>query len=513
MKDSKRLRLGALILFAAFWMLLGGAAHYSLVDDLQWGTQTGLDWWRYGLLNNRYAGNLCAVILCRSLTVKTLVMGGGMFLIPYLMAKLAVRGREEGFLPAFLACNLGVLLMPTALWREVYGWVSGFGNYSLSVLAFLLWLNALVQVEKSKRPGRWPAFLLVHTLVMGLFLEHLALLFLGASLILAAYSLTSAGKRLRLPFCACLAGAALAVYLMFFNDIVLTLLADGVSLGGRRALSFSLEGGLLSAAEQVAGRYFGTLLAEPFLEGIHISLPLALITAGAFWDSEVRWLTPLGLIPLAWGGWMWKTGGDRSPFEAVMCGVCWLLPLAALALQSCGRRVKTGRLLLYLSAPLSLLPVAAVAISGWRFYFFPMVMVMLTAVDVCAPHLVQRPVLWGTAALTAALMAPWVYRGSNVLACNITEQRLIYQAKAEGETTLILPTDRYDNRQWYVRNPWSAEGAYYYRERFGLAEDVTLIFLPAGSFDVWPDIPDELWEKRVELPPSDEFVYTMPVIN
>ena len=78
---------------------------------------------------------------------------------------------------------------------------------------------------------------------------------------------------------------------------------------------------------------------------------------------------------------------------------------------------------------------------------------------------------------------------------------------------MILPTDRYDAQQWYVRNPWSAEGAYYYRERFGLSKDVTLIFLPAGSFDTWPDISDEVWEKRVELPPSDEFVYTMPVIS
>lgn len=494
-------------------MLLGGAAHYSLVDDLQWGTQTGLDWWRYGLLNNRYAGNFCAVVLCRSLTIKTLVMGGTMFLIPYLMAKLAARGREEGFLPAFLTCNFGILLMPTALWREVYGWVSGFGNYSLSVLAFLIWLTALVHVEKSRRTGGWPVFLFVHTLVMGLFLEHLSLLFLGAGLILALYSMTAAGKRLQLPFWACLAGAALAVHLMFFNDIVITLLTDGVSLGGRRALSFSLEGGLLSAAGQIAGRYLGTLLAGPLLEGVHTSLPLAFLTAGAFWDSKVRWLMPLGLIPMAWGCWMWKTGGRGTPADAMMCGLCWLLPLLALMVQNCSGRVKTGRLLLYLSAPLSLMPVAAVSISGWRFYFFPMVMVLLTAVDVCVPFLTRKPILWGVAALTVVLMVPWVYRGSNVLACNLTEQRLIDQAKTGGEKTLILPTDRYDNRQWYVRNPWSAEGAYYYRERFGLEEDVTLIFLPAGSFDLWPDIPDELWEKRVELPPSDEFVYTMPVIK
>lgn len=511
MKGSRRLCFGVLILFAAFWLLLGGAAHYSLVDDLQWGTQTGLDWWRYGLLNNRYVGNFCAVVMCRSLTAKTLMMGGAMFFIPYLMARLAARERKEAFLPLFLACNIGVLLMPVELWREVYGWISGFGNYGLSVLAALLWLTTLRHVERSGRQlGRWSAILFVITLAMGLFLEHLALLVLGASLILALYGTVNRGKRLCLPFYACLGGAVLAVYVMFFNDIVLTLLSSGTSLGGRRALSFAPGEGLGAAVGQIAGRYFGVLLPQAFLHGIHISLPLAVIIARAFWESRARWMALLGALPLALSGWVWWTGGCAVPSVAVLC---WVLPLGALLAQRCSGRIKAGRILLFLAAPVSLAPVAAVAISGWRFYFFPMVMLILVAADTAAPVLERRSVLWGTALLATVLLAPWVYRGSNVLACNIVEQQLIHQVRAGGGKILILPTDRYDAQQWYVRNPWSAEGAYYYRERFGLSKDVTLIFLPAGSFDTWPDISDEVWEKRVELPPSDEFVYTMPVIS
>lgn len=508
MRRSQKLCLGVVVFFAAFWMLLGAAAHYSLVDDLQWGTRTGLDWWRYGLLNNRYVGNLCAVLMCRSLTVKTLVMGGAMFFIPWLMARLAARGGEERFLPAFLACNVGILLMPAALWREVYGWVSGFGNYALSVLAALVWLSALRHVERDRRRLKLrSALLFVLTLGMGLFLEHLALLFLGASLILAGWSLTERGKPLRLPFWACLAGAALAVCIMFFNDIVLTLLTEGVSLGGRRALSFSPEGGLAEAACQIGKRYFETLLPQAFSEGLHIALPLAVITALAFWGNGVRPLALLGLVPLASGVWGWRTGACPC---AAAC-LSWALPAAALLAQRCDVRTKTGRLLLYLSAPLSLFPVAAVSDFGWRFYFFPMVMTVLTAADLSAAALSRPSALRGAAVLALALAVPWGWRGGNVLACNITEQQIIHQGIAAGEKTLVLPADRCDNRQWYVRYPWSAEGAYYYRERFHIPEDVTLIFLPAGSFDAWPDIPEEVWDKRVELPPSDEFTYTMPV--
>ena len=504
---------GVVLAALAFWGLLAGAAHYSLIDDMQWAIQIGVDWWRNGTLNSRYAGNFFAVLLCHSSLARVAVMGLTMFLIPYLMARLAVRDgagtASPAFLPAFLLSNAAVLLMPLLIWREVYGWVSGFGNYGVSVLFFLLWLTALRHVEHTRRQCVfWATVLFLLTLLMGLFLENLTLLFFGASLLLALRAIWD--KPLRLPFGACLVGAAAAVYLMFFNTIVLELLRDGVSLGGRRALTFSLEDGFATIFNIMLRRYFGHLLPMTFLHGPHIALPLAVLTGCALWRGPRPKLWPLGLLPLACGGCIWSGTPYNTLFSALFCCLCWGLALLALLLQRDCWRDKIGRILLLLASPLSLVPLAAIDILGARFYFFPLVLTALVAVDEAAPLLTHWKGRTAAALIAAALMAPWVWRGGDVLACNLLRWSLTNRARAEHSQTLILPTDRYDGLWWYPRNPVSAEGANYYAQRFNLPMDITLVILPAGSFETWPDIPPELWKNRKELHPDEPFIPTMP---
>lgn len=501
----------ALLLSGLFWGLLAGAAHYSYIDDMQWAIHIGVRWWKEAVLNSRYAGNLFAVLLCHFTWFRIPVMWLTMALIPYLMARLAVRdGKGTGspsFLPAFLLCNAFLLLTPQPVWREVYGWVSGFGNYAVSLLFFLVWLAALRRVDRTRRsPRLWGAALFCLTLAMGLFLENLTLLFLGASLILALWAVWD--RPVRIPFWACLAGAAAAVYFMFFNGIVLDLLRDGVSLGGRRALTFSPEDGPVRAVLIMLRRYLDHLMPMFFLHGPGIALPLAVLTGCAFWRGPLRKLSALALLPLLYSCWVW-IGYNTVP-SVLACCLCWALPLAALLLQEDSPRNKAGRVLLFLAAPLSLAPLAAIDILGDRFCFFPMALLALLAADEAAPLLTGRVCLPAAALLTAALAAPWVWRGSDVMACNLLRWSLTNQALAEGSAHLVLPTDRYDGLWWYPRGAVSAEGANYYAQRFGLPMDMTLVVLPAGSFECWPDVPPELWEARKELHPDEPFTPTMP---
>ena len=210
----RRLALAAVLLFDLFLAL---AVPYSSTDDWLWGMEEGLRWWLGGLLNGRYAGNFFAVIMCRAPAVKVLVMGGTMFLIPWCMARLAARGDRRKELPLFLACHAGILLMPPIMWRENYGWVSGFGNYVISVLVFLVWLLALRWVADARpRMGPWSVLLFFLALTAGLFVENLTILFLGASLILALYALVSAGPRARRG--ACVGGSRRAAETEKFHD-------------------------------------------------------------------------------------------------------------------------------------------------------------------------------------------------------------------------------------------------------------------------------------------------------
>ena len=496
--------LGAALLFFLF---LGYATPYSPVDDLQWGMEEGLRWWLGGLLNGRYAGNFFAVIMCRSPVVKTLLMGLGMFALPLLMALVAGRGARSALLPGFCFCCAGLLLMPSQTWKETFCWVCGFGNYVVSILFFLVWLLLILRAENAQTHlARWSAALFLLALASGMFLENQTLLNLGLALLLTLRALACRrGRRLAL---ACLAGAALAVIPMFFNHVFADMLSTGSALNDLRQFTFSLEDGLWAAALAVLREYFTALLPLGLSFNLYLAWPSAVITACALWRSSLRPLAVLGLAPLVCGWWCVTVAGPL-PLWACSC-VCWFLPGIALLLERSPRPEKCFRLLLYLAAPLSLAPMAAITSRGGRPFLFPLVMLLTAAARTAAPLLNRKAVALLAAAGMAGLMVLWGSRYWVVLSCTNLRGDLIAQAIETGDSPLVLPTDRYAQVVWWSRNCWDVESADWFRRFYRIPDDITLIFLPPGSYERWPEISPEQWEGRIELAPSKDFVPSLP---
>lgn len=511
MTQRRNAMLCRAVLVAAliYYLFIAWAVPYSCTDDLQWGMEQGVRWWKYGLLNGRYAGNLCAVLMCHFPPVKVLLMGGCMFAIPVLMAVLMARGDRERFLPMFLAANGMILLMPPIMWIEVYGWVSGFGNYGVSAAVFLAFLLLVRQAHQKKdRPGARAALLLGWALVMGLFVETLSLLFVGVTLVLGLYSLWD--RPLRLPYWASFAGAALAVVLMFSNGVLAELLGQGTALQGLRNLTFPPGSGPLAAGAAILQWYFKKLLPIAFLRGIHIALPMAAIIALGFWNSRLRPLSVLGLLPLGTFFLIWSTEDYETWYHAAAGWLCWGLAFLALAAVRCEPELKIRRLLLFLAAPLALLPLAATTTLGQRFYFLPTLILIMLAMDLAAPLLPTQAGTWAAGLVMVGLMLLWGYRGAETAACTLARSAEISRVAAADEKQLVLPTDRYNRIFWVTRNPWNVEYASYFRQFYGIGEDVTLIFLPDGSDETWPDYTPEQWENRQEFAPSDDFVSSLP---
>lgn len=156
------------------------------------------------------------------------------------------------------------------------------------------------------------------------------------------------------------------------------------------------------------------------------------------------------------------------------------------------------------------LPLAAITALGQRFYFLPTLILIMLAMDLAAPLLTARAGTWAAGLVTVGLMLLWGYRGTVTAACTLARSAEISRAAAAGEKQLVLPTDRYYRIFWVDRNPWNVEYASYFREFYGISEDVTLIFLPGGSDETWPDYTQEQWENRLEFAPSDDFVPSLP---
>lgn len=504
------MRRAVLAAVLAFYLFVAWTVFYSPIDDWRWSLdEIGLRWWLEGIYNNRYAGNFFAVVLTRSPLLKTLVMGGVMFSIPLLMALLAVRGEARRFLPAFLACHAGLLLMPSVMWRETYYWVSGFGNFVIPTALFLAWLLVLRRTaDRRDHLCAWSALLFPMSLVLGLFVENLTLLFFGASLILAICALWD--KATRLPFWACLAGTSLALLVMFGNGVYAQLAQAGEAVGGYRELSFSPEDGLLSALTALLSQYFCQLLPRAFTLGLHIAIPMAVITVSGFWRSRLRPLCMLGVVPLAHGLAVMSSQTADSPLACAGSALSWLLPLLALLVQTEERERKRRRVLLYLAAPLSLLPLAATTSLVLRHHFFPMTLMILSAVDQAGPLLERR---WGwaaPAALSVGLMLFWGLPCAHIAGCTQLREDLTQKAASSGQEVLILPTDRYQYSVWGGRNAYDMDLANCFRDRYHLPRDTTLIFLPPGSYEVWPAISRELWEDRAEFGPSHDPLKLIP---
>lgn len=498
-----------LLLTLACYLFFALAVPYSVTDDMQWGMEQGVRWWLGGLLNSRYVGNFFAVIMGHSPIVKTLVMGGSMFALPLFMTLLSVKWDDQIFLPFFLVCNVGILLMPGKMWLETYGWVSGFGNYVIPSVLFLLWLLIVRHVHQIKsRRILWSVILFFLSLGMGLFVENLTIFFLFVSLMGSLYALWE--TELRLPLWFSLAGSLLAVFIMFLNGLFSDLAQTGAALSGLRTLTFSLDDGLWPALCSMMDWYFFRLLPIAFLRGCHMAVPMAVITACAFWHSRLRPLTVLGLVPLITNYLLLNTENLRTPLFLTMSTISWALPLVALLVQDSPFQKKCKLVLLFLAAPLSLAPMAAVQTLGQRLYFFPTAILVMVAANALIPLLSHRSVRICIAGLGVALMVAWGSGQLTLLRCTNLRAQLMDEAIQTNQQTLILPVDRFEYTLWTTRNPWDVEFADYFRQFHHIPDDMTLIFLPTGSFELWPEISAEHWENRKALAPSKDYTSILP---
>ncbi len=479
-----------MLLFLAFWLYLAYCVPYTH-DDWDWGLDIGLRQWLTASLNNRYVGSFFVILMTRSVLAKVLILGGGMFAIPLLLALLAGPG-EDGerrpFLPLYLAANLLTLLLPPRIWRQSYGWVSGFANYGVSVVAFLGWLLLLrgALQGKVKRPWLRAAVLLVYTFALGLFVETQSAVDLLIALALLIYALKS-GKG-RLCAASTLAGAVLGCIVIFLNPLYGELAASGQALGGIRNLSFPAGSSLSEIISVLFQRFFGYLLPLLFQIGLSFSLLLALISFLALWRGKCRPLCLLAAWPAVYGVLMAFFRAALPELLVVAGGIASLaIPLLSVALSGGSLPRRLARLGALLAGLAMVAPMALVLDVGGRIYVLLYVLTALVALDLAPPLLHRRAAVCMCALLAAAGMLLWSYCYTQVAACSALRKELILAAVERGDKEVSIPTDRYEVIEWY-RNPISGLRVSYYKQFYGIPGDLHIVYLAPGSYEHWPDV-------------------------
>lgn len=240
-------------LFAFFYFWYAQQIPYTH-DDWSWGLPYGWYMWLEAPYNNRFVGNLFVVLMTHSRLAKTLIMGSSYFLVSYGLATLtgqviSPRDQRIRFL-LFVISHCFLFTIDISVFRETYTWVSGFANFVISVIFFMIWIYEINNIFDDKNIPRdmtffttVPVFLVV--IAGQLFVENIAI----STTILSIYlSFVCYFRRKRICHrnIIMIFGALLGLLIMFSSDMYSVLWHDGTALDGYREIFVSNSDNLYS---------------------------------------------------------------------------------------------------------------------------------------------------------------------------------------------------------------------------------------------------------------------------
>ena len=413
-------RWAVLAVFLAACLYIAWKVPYTH-DDWDWGLPVGVERLVTAGLNSRYAGTALVLAMTRSQLMKTLLLGAGMFLVPWLAARLTTE--DAGERAVWTAAGGAALFsMPMVSWQQTFGWVSAFANFvagaAVMLGVLLLWQKTFS--KKSAHPLPLAGALFVLCLAGQLFAENQTLALTGAGVVTGAYALVS--RRGRLPALAGLAGCALGALLMFGNPLYGQLAASGTAVEGVRSLVFEPGQGLGSMAATVAERLFTVVLPGLFEYYPGVCL---LVSAGCLWRLTILRTPWFLIIPAGlwmayycaqnwlylnqlhlWGEWTYPWPLLRGPGAAIQLAL-----MAAVLLRRA----------LYVEAHHRMEPFMPVDVR-WHICFQSglillqalWVALMLCAFRLCSPLQIEEETLIRCALITAVFIVPqlgWMMNG------------------------------------------------------------------------------------------------------
>lgn len=273
--DLKTLIIVLMLLFYLWFAFQIPYTH----DDWVWGTDLGIENFLNGSENGRYAGNFFEIVMTRSLTAKTLIMGGCLWLIPLLITELAAascdNAGEDKKLGVFVISNILLLLMNRSVFRQTYAWVAGFSNFVLSGAFLLLWIGEINRLfarepDKKKTTAIQCTAYFALSLICQLFIENIAILcVILAAFLCVVYLIRVRRVPARLVWM--MAGAVLGIVISFGSSVYDSLWSTGTAVNGYRTLSFFGRGGLLAQIKSVCW-HFGLLTSRIYGENIVVSI-------------------------------------------------------------------------------------------------------------------------------------------------------------------------------------------------------------------------------------------------
>lgn len=133
----KSIKINKIYMFLFLFLLVLCFMFPYTNDDWTWGTSMGLNLFFSGFdnYNGRWVGNILALILTRSILLRTITMAFVLTGIIVLISKIT--NQKNTTIP--LIAIFLILGMKSSIWAQGFVWTSGFVNYTVSIFLILIY--------------------------------------------------------------------------------------------------------------------------------------------------------------------------------------------------------------------------------------------------------------------------------------------------------------------------------------------------------------------------------------
>ncbi len=489
--------------FWLFYLWLSRNTPYG-IDDWQWGVSIGLEQLKKASLNGRYFGNLCEVIVSRSVLLKTLIIGSLETMIPLFSVLLVRRfcelekidsGDDKSQACQLLLANTIFLTLPRAVWQQTYGWVAGFSNYGLAAFMLLVCQGLLLDNRIPRK--HYSKGYLVICLLIGLgtqlVLENITIFVFSVGTVIF-FSHLLRFRRINPSYLAFYSGVVAGTIVMFSGNVYSSLLVTGHTNGVGRHLSFSLN---IKALELIPFLYYRFLYYLPgnlwgnnwlactvtalcMISVVDDNRPktkmliLVINCCFVFYFVLIRFIGPLENYILRWN----EVLGQRVHF-------LFFLTIAAelFFVMKKNKRIRNALFLLWTTGLLVMFPMLAVNTIGERSYLPAIVFLGEFCVLVFCMQWQNRVFTCWKAAqigmLTIVLIASVLKLGMIYRTIGKEEkqrEQLIAAAVEKQEKRLYIPDYSYGEYHWITEPVKGGGQIRFFREFYGIPDEMELQF-------------------------------------
>ena len=485
---------------AIFYFWMAAQIPYTH-DDWDWGLDIGLHQWLHATVNSRYAGNFFEIIMTRSELVKIIVMGSAYFLVPFLLSHLAMKlipnASKKTRLTLFLLANCLLLSMDRMMWRQTYGWVAGYANFVISALFMMPWIDEIISAFSNDHADKKtaPQFLFLYfflSLTSQLFLENVALFHVLLGIFLSVFHYVQ-NRKIPARTLVMVIGSIIGLLIMFSSSIYDTLLTTGSAVDNYRQIPLladnSLSETLLQTVRTIVILGIG-LYADNYFLCLFILVCLSCLLVNHQRTTNDPWGKRLFFGNIAYSViltvWAYadhiSLEGTNYLYAFVVSVTFFLLATIELIyLFKSDRRQLYRQLVIWLSAPMLIAPLALTTVVGSRLFFSSNLFLILLAL-VLFGHIALQPdtnffnkSLKIVSFLIAGLLICHGFVYAQIGYCKHIRNARIREAIVNESMEIILPAFPYSD---YLHFPDPAVEIRldFFKEFYGIPEHVDVIF-------------------------------------